>query len=1150
MTARPETPQRLQNRASDPAASVWVAASAGTGKTKVLTDRVLRLLLDGARPSSLLCLTFTKAAASEMANRIARRLSDWASVEDTKLASDLEALLGIAPGEEKLKTARRLFAAVVDAPGGLPIQTIHGFCQSLLRRFPLEAGVAPHFQVMDERDAGELMTAAREALLAAARRETEPRLSAALATVTGFAGETAFTALMRALTGERSRLARLESRYRTLDGAIDAISASLGLAPGESEATIVAAACADAAFNAPALRSALAALRAGGAGDVRKGEAMAPWLEADSADRARLFEAWCGAFLTREGQPFAKPCTKAVEEAAPGTAAILAGEAARLAAVRDRRLAARIAAATAALLTLAWRQIELYQRRKEVRALLDYDDLILATLRLLDETASAWVHYKLDQGIDHVLIDEAQDTNPDQWQVVERLTAEFFAGRGTHEAGSRTLFAVGDVKQSIFGFQRADPLLFSEMRERMAIAVPAAGGHWHEVALETSFRSTEAVLAAVDLVFNSEAGRDGVTEGGAVLHRAWRAGMAGAVEVWPAVAPRPAEEPEAWMPPVRRLEADDPRGRLARLLARRIRALLDRGEILASKGRPIRPGDILVLVRRRNEFVEEFVRALKSLAVPVAGADRMVLTQQMAVMDLMALGNFLLLPEDDLTLAAVLKGPLVGLSEEDLFALAWNRQASLWDALRRRAAEPPFAAAWGYLAGLLGLADHMPPHDLYARVLGEGGKTRLLARLGSEAEDPIDEFVNLTLAHERLHPPSLQNFLRWVEEGGEEIKRDLESGIDAVRVMTVHGAKGLQAPIVILPDTMQVPQRQSPTLLWHGPRGRELPLWVPRADDHDKTAEAARTLADRAREREYRRLLYVALTRAEDRLIVCGWKTRRPTPPGCWYFLVHDALENAPGVEALDDPFLAAAGETEGCQVLRLSCAQSAAPETEALGIERVVTEAVPAFLRTSPPPEPTPPRPLAPSRPDGEEPPVRSPFGEDDGRRYRRGRIIHRLLQLLPEVADELRAEAARRFLARPGAGAAAEAREAIVAEVLAVLGDPAFAALFGPGSQGEVPVVGRVGSRIVSGQIDRLLVTADAVLLVDFKTDRPPPPSPERTPPVYLRQIAAYRALLAQIYPGRPLACALLWTDGPVLMRLPEALLDAAAEALLAPG
>ncbi|EME68349.1 ATP-dependent exoDNAse beta subunit [Paramagnetospirillum caucaseum] len=1141
---------RRQRRAADAGASVWVAASAGTGKTKVLTDRVLTLLLAGTPPHKILCLTFTKAAAAEMSNRIAGRLGKWATARDEDLAGDLERLLGRPPTEGEMTGARRLFAGLLDAPGGMHMETIHAFCQSLLRRFPLEAGVAPHFQVMDDRDSGELLDSAKLEVLAQAR-EGKGALGRALSLVTARVHETAFPELMGELTAERGRLERLFDRHGGVDGALAALRVRLGLDDGDTPDSLLAWAAIEAHFDGEALRAAVTALLSGSESDRKRGEAMARWL-AGPAERQEGFAVWCAQFLTAEGGIRKTLATKAVRDGFPGVEAALLAEAERLFRLTGRLKAARIAEATGALLTLGGALLDGYRRAKARRALMDYDDLILGARDLLARPGVApWVLFKLDGGIDHVLIDEAQDTNPDQWAVVEKLTEEFFAGRGARES-LRTVFAVGDAKQSIYSFQRADPREFERMRATFAAHVPAAGGVWDEVALNLSFRSAAAVLDAVNAVFApGRPGRDGVAGDEDITHLPHRTGQAGRVEVWPAVEPRPADEAPAWKPPVERIRGDSPRTRLARLVAGRIRAMID-GERLESRGRPVRAGDVLVLVRRRGGFVEDLVRELKAGKVEVAGADRMVLTEQMAVMDLMALGNFLLLPEDDLTLATVLKGPLVGLSEDQLFTLAHHRakDMGLWEALRQGVADGGgvFEAAFRQLSDLLAQADRISPHALYARVLGPlGGRRRLLARLGLEAEDAIDEFMALTLAFERAHPPSLQGFLHWLEAGALEIKRDLEqAGRDAVRIMTVHGSKGLQAPVVFLPDTMQVPVR-SPRLLWLGDGADELPAWPPRAEDMDDVCRRGAEARKLAREREYRRLLYVAMTRAEDRLIVCGWRGLKAAPETCWHALVHGALAATAAEYA--DPFLARAGETAEGPVLVLANPQTAAVQGEGGGGPGGrPSSPLPDWALAAAEPEPVPPRPLAPSRPEGEEPPVRSPLAEADGKpRWQRGKLVHRLLQTVPDLPQAERSRAMLRFLARPAWGLETREQLAIANEVSDILDHPGLAGLFGPDSRAEVPLVGRIGNRVVSGRVDRLAVGESEVVVADYKTNRRPPATPDEVPDLYVRQMAAYRLALACIYPGRRVRCVLVWTDGPRLTEIEPARLDDALAGLV---
>ncbi|MDB5406774.1 MAG: helicase, UvrD [Rhodospirillales bacterium] len=1140
---------RQQFHAADGGASVWVAASAGTGKTKVLTDRVLNLLLGGSPPGRILCLTFTKAAAAEMANRINQRLAMWTIASDGALDQEIAALTGGLPDPALREQARRLFACVLDTPGGMKILTIHAFCQSLLRRFPIEAAIAPHFEVMDERSAGEILAEAREAVLVRARNGDDPELATALAEVTRYLAEESFAELLGGLTLERARLQRLaeESGH---DGLSERLHQLLGVAKGATVASILATACDEPPVDATVLREAVAVLLASDApSDRKRGQRLANWIE-NQTGRVENFADYAAAFITGEGTIAKVLATKAIATRHPEIAAALLAEAQRVERVLAERGACALLHATAAMMRLAGTLLEEYERHKALHAQLDYDDLILKTCALLERPGvAAWVLFKLDGGIDHILVDEAQDTNPEQWQVVRALAEEFFTGEGAR-AIRRTVFAVGDAKQSIYSFQRADPREFLKMREHFRGRAEASSQpgdwRWRDIALGVSFRSTEAVLTAVDAVFAQPEAHGGVAlDGAAIRHVAARHGHAGLVELWPSVEPDPAETPAPWEAPVTQRHRREPFVRLAEAIAAQIRDWLDSGEMLPSRDRPVRAGDVMVLVRRRGPFVAALVRALKQRDVAVAGSDRMVLTDQLAVEDLVALGQFLLLPEDDLTLAAVLKSPLYGIDEETLFDVAHDRgRRSLWDALRDKASgHPVLTRVAEELGALLARADFVAPYELFADVLASrGGRREMLSRLGPDAADPLDEFLTLALAYERAHIPSLQGFLYWLTSGEAEVKRDLDQrGRDEVRIMTVHGAKGLQAPIVFLPDTLQAPT-QSPRILW---TADGLPLWKPRSDLDAPAAQAARQIALAKRDEEYRRLLYVALTRAEDRLYVCGWQNRRSATPGCWYNLVGAGLAAAAEDFAFDNTALLGADGWAG-PGFRIAGEQTVKPRSDAYGT--VVTPPaveLPSWARAAPPAEPSPPRPLVPSRPELAEPGSRSPLSASGGNAigFQRGLLVHRLLQILPDLPAAERRAAAARFLARPVHGLDPAAQDETAAETIAILEQPEFAALFGPNSQAEVPIVGLIGDYALSGQIDRLVVSEDEVLIVDYKTLRPPPVDEAAVPPAYLRQLAAYRTAVARIYPGRDIRCALLWTDGPSLMAVSPALLARSA-------
>lgn len=1100
-----------QRLAADPASSVWVSANAGAGKTHVLTARIVNLLLRGVRPSAILCLTFTKAAAAEMRERLAKLLAEWATCDDAALRAALVERIGRAPDAREMGRARVLFASVLEAPGGLRVQTIHAFCESLLKRFPLEARVPPHFSIADDVAAGALMADARGALA------LDPALAESLAIVARAATETGVADALDLVLAKPAKLRALEETG--IEAAIAAARAEFGLAEGDARDGLVAAF--RAGLDAAALRAAAAAMaKFGGKLNKEQAPAISAWLDGDGAD----LESWFDVFLTADRTARQKWPAVAVQKNAPGAFAALIAEQRRALALHEKLLALETHRRSAALLRLAAAARAGYAARKSAAALLDYDDLIGKAVALLEKGA-AWVLYKLDGGIDHVLVDEAQDTAPEQWRVVRALTGEFFAGEGA-AGGPRTVFVVGDEKQSIFSFQGADLDAFASTRADFA---SRAGAAWREVPLQLSFRSAPAVLDVVDRAFESDAARAGVSHA-PIRHLAKRASAGGRVELWAPFAAEAAVERRHWELPVDTESAAHPSVKLAGAIAATLKAWLGR-ETLPALGRAMRAGDVLILVRRRDRFFEAVVKALKRANVPVAGADRLVLGEEIAVMDLLALARFCLQPRDDLSLAEALKSPLLGFDDEDLFALCRTREKGLWKALRTRTGENPrWRRAVDLLDAWRARADFAAPYEFFSGALdASGGKKAMLARLGPDAADPLDEFLAACLAFERAHPPSLQGFLAWFEAGGTQVKRDMETAHGQVRVMTVHGAKGLEAPVVFLPDTCRTPPpRKSP--IW----GADFPYWWSKGGDALAPCARAKEATQAREMAEYKRLLYVAATRARDRLIVCGWCREKPQE-NAWYEALRAAIDGHPEKRA----------------------------ETRADGIGVTIVERAPADIETAPAPdfapraaraapawvasirapeEPDPPKPLVPSR-EAEAPASESPLAGARAAALKRGVLIHRLLQTLPDLKPESRASAAERFLARPGHGLDGAARAEIARETLALFDHPDFAPAWTGDGLAEAAIVARIGGRALSGRIDRVVVRDEAVYVLDYKTNRPPPARIEDVPDAYVAQLAAYRAALAPLYPGRPIRAALIWTFVPFLQEIPAALLDARA-------
>jgi ATP-dependent helicase/nuclease subunit A len=1173
---------RRQRLAATPGLSAWVSANAGSGKTHVLANRVIRLLLSGVRPSAILCLTYTKAAAAEMSNRVFRILGEWTRMPDEKLAEAIANLEGRQPLAGEMLNARRLFAMALETPGGLKIQTIHGFCEAVLHRFPLEANIAGSFTVLDDMASANLLAQARRALFSAGGAEGNADLAAALETVLDTSGESGLEKLLAEIYARRRAIAAFFAGVEREGDAEANLRRALGIPREETRADVESrlwplpslpdwyiASLRDVASGPPLKKS---------AHDFATALIAAGSLRDTPARRAAIGEI----FLTQSGS---------LRTLSNVPAAAIRAE---LADIGDRVEAAKAHVGTTfaaldahdaldasrAALMIAHRYIAEFETLKRRQALLDFDDLIALTEALLSRSgAGAWVHYKLDQGVDHILVDEAQDTAPLQWSVIRSLAAEFFAGSGARP-GTRTIFSVGDEKQSIYSFQGARPEKFAEVRGDIRRQAGDAGQMFEDIKLRVSFRSTREVLSLVDLVYGDPAAQPGMgDDAGAILHESARRAAPGRVELWDVIAAEKKVESDSWTDPFDHVPETAPAARLARRIAATLSDWIGRERIHDAKtkeSRPIRPGDILVLVRKRDGFVPTLLRMLKAAGgIPVAGADRLRLTDHIAVQDLIALGRYALLEDDDLSLAGLVKSPLAGLTEDDLSVLADRPpDMSLADHLALIAeTESGYGRFFARARHWRDLTRRLSVHDFYATILGpDGGREAYLARLGAEVGDVLDEFLALALDHDEAGIPGLQSFISMLDSEAPEIKRELEQGVDAVRVMTVHASKGLEAPVVFLVDQGgNAFQASHLPALWllpsrRGPSDSDVPVWLPRKEMRAIPAAAdAVVRARRDAEDEYRRLLYVGLTRAADRLVVCGYSgVRGPSGP-TWHAMVTAGFEAAadPGNGRAADFELA--GEARGVgedaydvRVLTLrrpyeASAADAAPAHAAL-------TGAPVFAcpdAALPPPRRLP-RPLVPSGSgasltrDAEVAVFASPFADkgapDSARHMERGRAAHRLLQVLPGITPEDREAAVLRYVARALAAFPEDEGTRLAREVLAILGDSRFAGVFGGRSATEVSIMGSLDvggeTRIVSGRIDRMAVFDDHILILDYKTGQLLPGGAHH--PDHAAQLAVYRAMLAPLYPGRDIRAALLYTALPRLIYLEATELDAALAAL----
>jgi ATP-dependent helicase/nuclease subunit A len=1127
----PHPTKRNQRKAADPEWSIWVEANAGSGKTYVLTQRVLRLLLADVPPQSILCLTYTKAAAAEMRRRVSRDLAAWATMSDAELDKALAVIEDSSVDAAMRKRARTLFAKALETPGGLKIVTIHAFCESVLHRFPLEAGVPFDFAVIEDDERAQMVLDAREAVLAAGLKGGAH--AEAVETLFGLLSDYSIAEAIDTALADGRKLkyvladrAGAKSRLRTLTG--------FGNSPSSIE---IAAEITGNRLVGPTEIARLLQLCPPNGGN-RTFEDKLAGLDA----RHPSPEGWMRAFLTADETVPARFPSKAVNDADPGLADLLRAEAGRLADLAEQRKAALLIERSEALLDIVGAISDRFEAQKRARSLLDFDDLVEKLGDLFDDPDQGlWVQYKLDAGIAHILVDESQDTNPEQWRVVRAIAREFFTGDGA-VSRPRSLFAVGDQKQSIYSFQGAEPALFSDTGRIFRTMAQDARRRFDWLPLHTSFRTLRGILQAVDKVSDQPGIQAALLSAEKVTHDTARADEGGMVTLWPPVQ-QGAMVLEAGEWPTKPVESEQTAPRqVAERIAGEIAAWVRDGRPLANRKRAVTADDVLILVQSRGALFQEIIRALRNKGLPTPGADRLKVTGHIAVLDLLALCDVLLNPADDLQLAAVLRSPLFEVSEEDLFAIAQPRAKGepLWRALS--ASRLPSAMdASEQLARWRGQLDFERPFEFFAALLyAEGGLRRFHARLGGEVDDVFAEFLDLALSHEQTNQPSLQGFVAAMRARTVSIKRELAESGGGVRVMTVHGAKGLEAPIVILADAASKPmgsQIGKPVYVVTEPPGPLL-IHANGKKSHVPQTLALRTAVEDNLGQEYWRKLYVAMTRAEDELYVTGALTPGVDAgrqlDGTWYAAI-DAALRGDAESQLD----AEGRQTALVYPARRPQAQAATESRRPAGppVQPLVLEDLPEYR-----PMPV----IRPSSAIGKTAPLRALDSAaervlDADAARREGIALHALLQHLGKVAPALWPLVVPKAMPvlLPDAP---ERHAAVGAKAVSILSRPELAHIFGPDSRAEVPFAvnaRRAGEPVqIAGRIDRLIVDERGVLVVDYKSDAAVPDRADQVPGNYLAQLGLYALVAGQLFPGQEVRAAILWTSLESLMNLPSGL------------
>ena len=1114
-------PDPLQ--AVSPAHNATVHASAGTGKTWLLVTRIIRLLLDAARPDSIMAITFTRKAAAEMQERLTERLRELMRADD----AGLDALLkqcGIDPDPECRQQARRLYEQHLFNPYPLRTTTFHAFCQELLQRFPLEAGIPPGFEISES--TAMLEQQAWDALFMQATRQPDSALARALEQLIGMCGGLSNTrsALLSFLAHRSDWWAYTKGQANGTAWAQRKLARLFGVSPEEDPL---------AGFPDDTQRARLAEfaeLLGRNTATDRKSQALLNQALEAPLTAAERFAIIKDVFLTKQQQPRKR-------KAAPAQRKRL-GEAdeQRLLELHEEFVSGlldrldRLARINSMRTSSAWysagvRLLEHFQRIKREQRLLDFSDLEWQACELLNRSAHAyWVQYKLDKRIDHLLVDEFQDTNPTQWRLLLPLLEELAAGA---DERARTVFLVGDEKQSIYRFRRANPALLATASDWLTSRLQA-----RRYPLDKSRRSARAIIDCVNRVFGSGLLNERISP--YTPHATWLEDLYGRAELLPLAGTR-ADEPAApatgtglrnpLLQP-RQVAQDLRHYREGEAIAAQIRRLTDERTLIGAEGsaRELDYGDIMILVRQRTH-VMAYERALRDAGIPYLGAGRGTLLQNIEIRDLEALLNILISPYDNLALAQVLRCPVFGVADDDLMRLAAMDSGTWYERLAQvpAAHSPGLAAAYRLLNSWRELAGQVPVHDLLDRIYHEGEVLQRYASAFPPALRPrvhanLTRFIELALEVDSGRYPSLSRFLYQLERLRRQEQDQPDEGTqeqadnNRVRLMTIHAAKGLESAVVFLADaTAGHSPHNAYEALIEWPAAADRPrhfLLCGRKTDQDSLT--ARLLEQQAAEdlREDANLLYVALTRARQFLFITGSASAK-NPDASWYELIRSALLDAGSRTDATPPALES-GRRPGAAAARPAPARVASVDPRLA--ERIQ---VPAPYRL-----------IAPSRlvTAATDMP-----GAVDGRR--RGSALHLMLDRL----------------SRPQGGTAAQSlaglastldRHADDPELLAwwqeaqdVHADPRFAHLFDPSrydrAWNEVPIQYLLGEHLVYGIIDRLVVSGDSVLVIDYKTHQSASAdSVAELAMDYREQMRLYAQGVAALWPGHPIRPCLLFT------------------------
>ena len=1131
--------------ATAPERHASVHASAGTGKTWLLVTRLLRLLLDGAAPAGILAVTFTRKAAAEMLQRLNERLAALASGDDVEVDAALAAM-GVTPTAAVRQRARRLYETLLFEPRPPRATTFHAFCQEILQRFPVEAEVPPGFELQDGE--AELIDAAWDALYAEATQSPDSRLARALEQLFDAIGGLANTrqALDSFLGHRIDWWAYTRDRENPLGYAEECARRLFDIDPdADLTAEFLSAA------RLGQLREYAALLGRHNVQTYQDHQALINAATDGSVALTECMTQITSVLLIASGQPRKRASSKTLEKnlGAAGCERLIALHdelCTALLETRERQARQASLAFTNAWYRAGQRLIEHYQRIKREQRVLDFADLEWKAYRLLNGSGQAhWVQYKLDARIDHLLVDEFQDTNPTQWRLLLPLLEELAAGGADRP---RSVFLVGDAKQSIYRFRRADARLLDAASIWLEHHLGA-----ERFSLEASRRSAPAIIDCVNRAFL--AGPLAATVPDFPQHSTHWQTLWGQVELLPPFA---VSSPDDFPSPGLRNPLETPRAGPAddlhrtegQAIAMRIRKLVDARTLIgpADQARHLSYGDILILLRNRTH-AGAYETALREAGIPYLGAARGTLLDNLEIRDMEALLNTLIAPHNDLALAQVLRSPLFSADDEDLVRLAQAAGHGWMERLLNIAADAdgsePLSRAARLLPVWQDLVGRLPVHDLLDRIYHEGD---ILARFDAAATAALKprvranliRFIELALEVDSGRYPSLPHFvarLNDLRERATDAPDDAppESGTgNRVRFLTIHGAKGLEAPVVFLADCgADLRDRSAWQALVDWPAGADRPqsfMLVGRKAERDRVTQQLLDQQRGAELREDANLLYVALTRARQLLFVSAAVSDDDADKG-WYGVLRAAWDSGGDTQA-GRPFV----HTTGAAPAGARTETPEAPPTFQIDprLCRPIKTAS-AMIRVAPSRISS----STPRRAAGGAGAFIDPDATRDPDGRNRGIGIHRLLEWLSSQPVRTRAQLlaglAREMQRDPDDPELADWLQ----EAEAVIRTPELAPLFESANYEaihiEVPLSYCKDEILVDGIVDRILVTRDQVHVIDYKTHVIDAAQAATIAQGYREQLRLYAEGARRLWPDRILRTSILFTHCRMLVDLP---------------